>query len=305
MVDNFEKFHDFIWQNGEMVNPRDAKVSVMSHTMHYGSGFFEGIRAYQTVDGKTAIFRLDEHVDRLFNSARLYYIDVPFEKEVIRQAIIDVVRENKFTNCYIRPLVYVSEGFNTISITDSVKVNVMVSAWQLGKAVETVTLSVSSYRRMMSSQTPMQAKAIGNYMNSMLIRNEAKEKGDTDGIALDMDGYVSEVSTANIFLIKEGVAYTPDMSSSILNGLTRQSAITMLEDKGVKVVERKIARDELYYADEVFITGTASEIKVCTRIDRLEVGNGNYPIAASLAKQFKDVVCGKEEKYLKWLTYVN
>lgn len=305
MIDNFEKFHDYIWQNGEMVNPRDAKVSVMSHTMHYGSGFFEGIRAYQTVDGKTAIFRLDEHVDRLFNSARLYYIDVPFEKEVIRQAIIDVVRENKFTNCYIRPLVYVSEGFNTISITDSVKVNVMVSAWQLGKAVETVTLSVSSYRRMMSSQTPMQAKAIGNYMNSMLIRNEAKEKGDTDGIALDMDGYVSEVSTANIFLIKDGVAYTPDMSSSILNGLTRQSAITMLEDKGIKVVERKIARDELYYADEVFITGTASEIKVCTRIDRLEVGNGNYPIATNLAKQFKDVVCGKEEKYLNWLTYVD
>lgn len=305
MVDNFEKFHDYIWQNGEMVNPCDAKVSVMSHTMHYGSGFFEGIRAYQTVDDKTAIFRLDEHVDRLFNSARLYYIDVPFEKEVIRQAIIDVVRENKFTNCYIRPLVYVSEGFNTISITDSVKVNVMVSAWQLGKAVETVTLSVSSYRRMMSSQTPMQAKAIGNYMNSMLIRNEAKEKGDTDGIALDMDGYVSEVSTANIFLIKDGVAYTPDMSSSILNGLTRQSAITMLDDKGIRVVERKIARDELYYADEVFITGTASEIKVCTRIDRLEVGNGNYPIATNLAKQFKDVVCGKEEKYLNWLTYVD
>ncbi len=304
MSQHLAKFRDYIWYNGQMLAPEKCTVNVMAHTLHYGSGFFEGIRAYKTADGRVAIFRLQEHVERLINSARMYYIDCPYSKQQICEAIITLVRENKFENCYIRPLIFVSEGFNTISITNDTKVNLIISSWQLQASLPTVSLSVSSYRRMMSSQTPMQAKAIGNYMNSMLIRNEAKAKGDSDGIALDMDGYVSEVSTANIFLVKDGIVYTPDMSSSILNGLTRQAVITILQDANYQVVERKIARDELYISDEIFITGTASEVKVCTHIDRLVVGNGDTPVADFVKDEYQKAISGKSEKYQKWLTYV-
>ncbi len=258
-MSKFDRFRDYIWFNGEMLKPEDAKVSVMAHSMHYGSGFFEGIRAYETKNG-TAIFRLEEHVERLIKSARFYEIDSPYTKEEISEAIIKTVKENKFKGCYIRPLIFLGEGFNTISVTDEISVNLMVSCWELAPSGHSCTLSVSSYRRLMSSQVPMQAKSIANYANSMLIRNEAKRKGDTDGIALDMQGYVSEASTANVFLVKNNVIYTPDNSSSILDGLTRQSIITIAKDLGYEVVERKVSRDELYVADEIFITGTASEV---------------------------------------------
>ncbi len=302
--DTFDKFRKYIWLNGEMLNPKDARLSVMSHTLHYGSGFFEGIRSYKTKENQTVIFRLEEHVERLINSAKMYYVKVPYTKEEIIKAIEEVVSKNEFDACYIRPLVFLSEGFNTISITDETKINLMVSAWELKAKASTVTLSVSSYRRVMSSQTPMQAKAIGNYMNSLLIRNEAQKKGTTDGIALDMDGYVSEVSTANIFLVKDKVVFTPDLSSSILNGLTRLSVIEILKNSGYEVVERKIARDELYLADEVFITGTASEVKICTKIDDIEVGNGHYPISMFAKNTFKAVVAGENNKYAHWLHHV-
>ncbi len=302
-MSKFDRFRDYIWYNGEMLRPEDAKASVMSHSMHYGSGFFEGIRAYETKNG-TAIFRLEEHVDRLIKSARFYEIDSPYTKEEISDAIIKVVKENKFKACYIRPLIFLGEGFNTISVTDDISVNLMVSCWELAPAGHTCTLSVSSYRRLMSSQVPMQAKSIANYANSMLIRNEAKRKGDTDGIALDMQGYVSEASTANVFLVKNNVIFTPDNSSSILDGLTRQSIITIAKDLGYEVVERKIGRDELYVADEIFITGTASEVKVCTHIDGMAVGNGKTPISERLQEEFTKIALGENDKYKEWLTYV-
>ncbi len=304
MIDNFDKYRNFIWYNGEFVDPRDAKLSVMSHTLHYGSGFFEGIRAYTTNDNQIVIFRLKEHVKRLIDSAKVYYVDVPYTQEEIEQAIIDVVKINEFKSCYIRPLVFLSEGFRTISITDDIKVNLMVSAWEVPLSDNEITLSVSSYRRMMSSQTPMQAKAIGNYMNSLLIRREAIQKGDDDGIALDMDGYVSELSTANIFLVKDNQVITPDLSSSILNGLTRLTVITLLKDLGYEVIERKIARDELYYADEIFVTGTASEVKICNTVDNIKVGSGNYNVSKLIKKEVKLVVSGQKEQYMDWLTYV-
>ncbi len=304
-MDNFARFRDAIWYNGEFVKPQDATVSTMAYTMHYACGFFEGIRSYKTTDGGVAIFRLEEHMERLIASARFYGVEVPYTVEELCKAAIETVKVNKFEGCYIRPLVFVGEGFNTISFSDNLSRNVIIAAWELDKpASNTVTLSVSSYRRLMSSQVPMQAKATSNYMNSILIRNEAKEKGDTDGIALDMQGYVSEASTANIFLIKDGVVITPDLSSSVLNGLTRQSVITIAKDLGYEVVERKVARDELYTADEVFITGTASEVKVCTNIDKMKIGKGSYPISERLAKEFFQIARGENEAYKGWLTYV-
>lgn len=303
-MSKFDKFRDYIWYNGELVKPEDAKLSVMAHTMHYGSGFFEGIRGYKTVDGKTAIFRLEEHAKRLVNSVKLYNIEMPFSKEEIMKACLQVVKENKFDDCYIRPLYFLGEGFSTIEITEETAPNMMVSAWELDYRKSAVKLSVSSHRRFMSSQAPMQAKAIGNYMNSWLIREEAYRKGDHDGIALDMQGYVSEVSTANIFIVKDGVIITPDMSSSILNGITRQSVITIAKDLGYEVIERKVARDELHLADEIFITGTASEVKSCSHLDSRVVGNGEYPISEKLAKVFFEAVRGENENYKGWLTYV-
>lgn len=312
-MSNFEKFRKYIWYDGKLVAPEDATLSVMAHTLHYGSGFFEGIRAYKTGSGKVAIFRLKEHVDRLINSCKVYYVDLPYTKEEIMEAIKSVVRENDFEDCYIRPLVFIGEGFNTITITDDLKIHLMISAWELKGGNDSYTLSISSYRRFMSSQVPMQAKAIGNYMNSTLIRAEAKRKGDTDGIALDMQGYISEASTSNIFLVKDNVIYTPDLSSSILNGLTRQTVITIAKNLGYEVCERKIARDELYLADEVFLTGTASEVKYVTEIDKIKVGNsnGNYPISNELINAFKSCVrtgCVETSDidfvYTKWLDYV-
>ncbi len=308
-MNNFDRFRDVIWCNGEFVQPQDATVSVMAYTMHYACGFFEGLRAYKTVDGGVAIFRLDEHIERLIQSAKFYGLEFPFTKEQLCQATIDVVKKNNFTDgCYIRPLMYIGEGFNTISFSENLSKNIIIAAWELEKAADTVTLSVSSYRRLMSSQVPMQAKATSNYMNSILIRNEAKAKGDSDGIALDMQGYVSEASTSNIFLVKDGVVYTPDLSSSVLNGLTRQSVITIAKNLGYEVVERKIARDELYCADEIFVTGTASEVKVCTHVDKMEIGKGSYPISKKLAEEFFKIARGENptnnETYKGWLTYV-
>ncbi len=300
----FDRFRDYIWLNGELLKPEDARVSVMAHSMHYGTGFFEGIRAYETTDGEVAIFRLEEHVERLIRSARYYDIDSPYTKEEITNAIIETVKANKFRGCYIRPLIYLGEGFNTISITDEISKNMMVSCWELAKTDSSCTLSVSSYRRLMSSQVPMQAKAISNYANSVLIRNEAKKKGDTDGIALDMQGYVSEASTANIFLVRNNTIFTPDNSSSILDGLTRQTIITIAKDLGYEVVERKIARDELYVADEVFITGTAAEVKVVTHIDGMQIGTEENPVSDRLQSEFTKIVHGENEKYKDWLTYV-
>ncbi len=307
-MNNFERFRDVIWYNGEFVKPEDAKVSVMAYSMHYACGFFEGIRAYKTADGKVAIFRLEEHIERLIQSAKFYGLKFPFSKEELCQATIDVVKKNNFEGCYIRPLMFIGEGFNTISFSENLSKNIIIAAWELDKTPDTVTLSVSSYRRLMSSQVPMQAKATSNYMNSILIRNEAKEKGDSDGIALDMQGYVSEASTANLFLVRDGVIYTPDLSSSILNGLTRQSVITIAKNLGYEVVERKVARDELYMADEMFITGTASEVKVCTHVDKIQIGNGEYPISNRLASEFFKVARNEnaenKELYKDWLTYV-
>ncbi len=304
-MNNFDRFRDVIWYNGEFIQPEDATVSVMAYTMHYACGFFEGIRAYKTADGGVAIFRLEEHIARLMQSAKFYGLEFPFTKEELCQATIDVVAKNNFTEgCYIRPLMYIGEGFNTISFSENLSKNIIIAAWELAEAPKTVTLSVSSYRRLMSSQVPMQAKATSNYMNSILIRNEAKAKGDTDGIALDMQGYVSEASTANIFLVKDGVIFTPDLSSSVLNGLTRQSVITIAKNLGYEIVERRIARDELYTADEVFITGTASEVKICTEIDKLKVGNGEYSVSEKLAKEFFKIARGEDKAYEGWLTYV-
>ncbi len=307
-MNNFDRFRDVLWYNGEFVKPENATVSVMAHSLHYACGFFEGIRAYKTFDGQVAIFRLEEHIERLINSAKFYGVEFPYSQEELCKATIEVVKQNRFDNCYIRPLMFIGEGFNTISVTDDMSKNVIISAWELDKSADSVTLSVSSYRRLMSSQVPMQAKATSNYMNSILIRNEAKAKGDSDGIALDMQGYVSEASTSNIFLVKDGIIYTPDLSSSVLNGLTRQSVITIAKNLGYEVVERKIARDELYIADEVFVTGTASEVKVCTHVDKMQVGKGNYPVSNQLATEFFKIARGEQvennEKYKGWLTYV-
>ncbi len=302
MNDFFNKFGNYIYLNGEMLKPDKAKTSVMSHALHYATGVFEGVRAYKTKDGQVIIFRLEDHAIRLINSAKLYNINFDLSVNEVKQIIIDTVKANEFEECYIRPLIFLSEGFNTISITDKIKVNFMVACWPLNGNDSDMKVSFSSYARLHSSQVPMQAKAISNYMNSILIRTEAKNNGYDDSIALDINGYVSELSTSNIFIVKDGVVITPDLSSSILNGLTRISVIKILKDEGYTVVERKVARDEIAIADEIFVTGTACEIKRIVQVDNFIYQKDD--VANLLKNKFRKIVTAEDENYLEWLEYV-
>ena len=298
------KYGKVIWMDGNFVKPEDAVVNVMSHVIHYGSGLFEGIMAYNTPDG-VSIFRLDEHIDRLFYSAKMYYYKIPYTKAEIKQAIIDTVKTNGFKGCYIRPSIFMGEGWNAIDITDDVKVHVTISSWELNNFLKKdVELCISSIRRFSAQMVPMQAKAASNYMNSYLIRNEAHDRGYSDGIALDSNGYISETSSANIFMVRDNVVYTPSLACSVLNGLTRKSVITLLKDMGTEVNEVFITRDEIHQASEIFICGTASEIKAVKSIDGIQIGDGNYPLVEMLIKEYNSITRGNSEKYKGWLTNV-
>lgn len=304
-IDKVEK----IWMNGKLVNWDDAKIHVLSHVVHYGSCLFEGARCYKTRKGP-AIFRLKAHTDRLFNSCKIYRMEIPYTKEEINQAIIDLIKISNLDGCYIRPVVY--RGYEQLGVDPtSCPVDVCIAVWRWGaylgpEALENgVPVCISSWNRMAPNTMPVMAKSGANYMNAQLIKLEAKEHGYVEGIALDVFGFVSEGSGENVFIVRDGTLITPPFSSSILPGITRNTVILLALDMGIKVIEQTIPREALYIADEVFFTGSAAEITPINSIDKVKVGDGKRgPITKRLQEKFFAVVGGEEEDKHNWLTYV-
>jgi len=281
-----------IWMDGQMVDWRDAKIHVLSHTLHYGCGAFEGVRAYKTEQG-TAIFRLQEHTERLFNSAKILRMNIPFTQDQVNEAQRAVVRENNLESGYIRPLTWIGDKKLGVSPKGNT-IHVMVAAWTWGAYLgeegmkRGIRVKTSSYTRHHVNITMTQAKAVSNYTNSILANMEVTDEGYDEALLLDTSGFVSEGAGENIFVVKSGVIYTPDLSAGALNGITR---------------------DEVYIADEAFFTGTAAEVTPIRELDRIELGKGNYvgsrgPITEKIQSAFFDIVNGRNPKYAHWLTQV-
>lgn len=299
----------FIWLDGKMVPWREANVHVLTHTLHYGMGVFEGVRAYETDNGP-AIFRLQEHTDRLFNSAHIMQMALPFSKEEINQAQLAAVKENNLPHAYLRPMVfYGSEAMGLRATGLSVRVVVAAWEWPSYMAPEALELGIkvrtSSFTRHHVNIAMCKAKANGNYINSMLALNEALSAGADEALLLDPEGYVAEGSGENIFIVRDGVIYTPELTSC-LDGITRRTLIELAEDQGYKVVEKRITRDEVYICDEAFFTGTAAEVTPIRELDGRQLGKGRRgPVTEKLQEIYFDVVRGKLPQYEHWLTYVN
>jgi branched-chain amino acid aminotransferase len=297
-----------IWMDGELVPWREAKVHVLTHSLHYGMGVFEGVRAYNT-DRGTAIFRLEEHTRRLFGSAHIMMMKVPWDRETINAAQITAVRENQLDSAYIRPMFfYGAEGMGLRA--DNLKVHAVVAAWEWGSYLgadnmeKGIRIKTSSYTRHHVNITMCKAKATGNYINSMLALNEALQSGYDEAMLLDDHGFVAEGSGENIFIVHDGVLYTPDTSSA-LEGITRSSIMELARDLGLTVREKRISRDEVYLADEAFFTGTAAEVTPIREVDNRVIGNGGRgPLTEQLQTLYFDVVHGRVEKYSDWLTVV-
>ena len=299
-----------IWMDGQMVEWRDAKIHVLTHTLHYGCGAFEGVRAYKGDNGVTSIFRLEEHTNRLFNSAKILRMVIPFTKEQVNQAQIDVIRENKLESGYLRPLTWVGDRKLGVS-TKGNDIHLMVAAWPWGAYLgeegmkRGIRTKISSYTRHHVNITMTQAKAVSNYTNSILANREATDDGYDEAILLDASGFVSEGAGENIFVIKDGVIYTPDLSAGALNGITRNTVLHICKDLGLELVQKRITRDELYIADEIFFTGTAAEVTPIREVDRVEIGIGSRgPITEKVQSAFFDIVNGRNPKYAHWLTAV-
>ena len=297
-----------IWFDGEMVPWRDAKIHVLTHTLHYGMGVFEGVRAYDAEKG-TAIFKLQEHTDRLFRSAHIMKMDMPFDKETLNAAHLAVVKENNLHEAYLRPMVfYGSEGMGLRA--DNLKTHVIVAAWswpsymspeakELGIKVRT-----SSYTRHHVNITMCKAKANGNYINSMLALNEALESGCEEALLLDNEGYVAEGSGENIFIIREGIMFTPELTSC-LDGITRRTIFSFAQELGLEVREKRITRDEVYVADEAFFTGSAAEVTPIREYDDRQIGSGvRGPITEKIQALYFDYVQGRRADHSEWLAHV-
>ncbi|RPI18998.1 MAG: branched-chain amino acid transaminase [Ignavibacteriae bacterium] len=297
-----------IWMNGEFVDWADAKIHVLSHVVHYGSSFFEGIRCYKTKAG-SAIFRLDEHTKRLINSAKIFRAEIPYSHEEINQGIIDTILVNNLDACYIRPIAY--RGFDDLGVNPlNNPVDLTIAAYEwgsyLGKgAIETgIDVCVSSWRRSAPNSMPTMAKIGGAYMNSQLIKMEAIVNGYSEGIALDLNGYVSEGSGENVFVVYEGTIFTPQISNSILAGVTRKSVIELARNMGYEVKETNIMREMLYIADEMFFSGTAAEVTPIRSVDKSIIGNGiPGKITKELQSAFYDIVENGNDKF-NWLTFI-
>lgn len=298
-----------IWMDGQLVDWRDAKVHVLTHTMHYGCGTFEGLRAYKTDKG-TAIFRLQEHTDRLFNSAKILRMTIPFTKEQVNAAQCEVVRSNQLESGYIRPLAWLGSEKLGVSPKGN-KVHLMVAAWTWGAYLGAegmergIRIKTSSYTRHHVNITMTQAKTVSNYTNSILANMEATDDGYDEALLLDAAGFVSEGAGENLFIIKDGVVYTPDLSAGALNGITRNTVLHICADLGIEVVQKRITRDEVYIADEAFFSGTAAEITPIRELDRLPIGAGSRgPVTQRIQQAFFDIVNGRNPKYAHWLTLV-
>ncbi|NQV39853.1 MAG: branched-chain amino acid transaminase [Nitrosopumilus sp.] len=298
-----------IWMNGKLVPFKDAKVHVLTHALHYSTSIFEGIRCYNTPSG-SAIFRLPEHVDRLFKSAKLYSMKMQFSKKIISDAIIKTVKVGGLKESYIRPLAYYGYGTMGLTpITNKVDVSISCWEWKMGESkagkFSGAKCKVSSWTKIDSRSQPMQAKAASNYANAALARMEALENGYDEAIMLNYQGKVAEGSAENIFIIKDDIIQTPPLSAGGLEGITRDSIIRIIEKNGGFVIEQDLERDDLYNADEIFMTGTAAEVKSVTQIDKVKIGNGKMGnITKALQKSFTDVVMGKDERFLPWLTFI-
>ncbi len=298
-----------IWMNGKLVPFKDAKVHVLTHALHYSTSIFEGIRCYNTPKG-SAIFRLEEHVDRLFMSAKMYSMKMEFSKKEISDAIIKTVKASGLNECYIRPLAYY--GYGTMGLTPTAnKVDVSIACWEwkMGESkagkFSGAKCKISSWVKIDSRSQPMQAKAASNYANAALARVEALEDGYDEAIMLNSQGKVSEGSAENIFVVKENMIKTPPLTAGILEGITRDSVIQIIEENGGFVDEGDLERDDLYSADEVFMTGTAAEVKSVAQIDRVKIGTGQIGrVTKALQKSFMDTAMGKDERFLSWLTYI-
>jgi branched-chain amino acid aminotransferase len=295
--------------DGEMVPWREAKVHVLTHTLHYSMGVFEGVRAYETRRG-TAIFRLHDHTDRLFNSAHILGMRMPFDKETISRAQQTVVRENQLKSAYIRPMCfYGAEGMGLRA--EGLRVHCMIAAWEWGSYLgkenleKGIRVKTSSFTRHHVNITMCKAKANGNYMNSMLALHEVARDGYDEALLLDTEGFVAEGSGENIFIVKDNVLYTPDLTSA-LDGITRRTIITLAEELGLKVREKRISRDEVYIADEAFFTGTAAEVAPIRELDNRAIGAGRRgPVTERLQITFFDLVLGRRDDHKDWLTYID
>ena len=298
-----------IWMDGEFVEWKDANISVLSHVVHYGTSVFEGIRAYENENG-VGVFRLKEHVQRLFDSAKIYKIDIPFTQEEIEEAILETLRVNDLGACYIRPIVF--RGYGELGVNPlGCPVNVVIAAWEWGSYLgeegmaNGVDIGVSSWRKPAPDTFPALAKCGANYMNSQLAKLEAIDNGFDEAIMLDYEGHVSEGSGENIFLVEGEKLFTPAMSSSNLKGITRDSIMTIARDLGHEVVEEVISRERLYSANEVFFTGTAAEVTPIRSIDHRQIGIGKRgPISEKIQTAFFDIVEAKVEDKYNWLSYI-
>ncbi len=299
----------YIWMDGKLVEWDNAKIHINSHVIHYGTGVFEGLRCYKTPKG-SVIFRLKEHTDRLFNSAKIYRMDIPFSKGEINQATIELIKANEQEECYIRPLVY--RGYNELGVNPfNCPVNVAISTFYWGAYLGSgstekgVDVMVSSWNRMAPNTFPAMAKTCANYMNSQLIKMEAIKYGFVEGIALDVYGFVSEGSGENIFVVKDNKIYTPPLHATVLPGITRDSVIKIARDLGYEVHEAKFLREFLYIADEVFFTGSAAEITPIGTIDKITIGKGGVgEITKQIQKHFFGIINGEINDKYGWLTPV-
>jgi branched-chain amino acid aminotransferase len=299
-----------IWMDGALVEWRDAKIHVLTHTLHYGCGAFEGVRAYQQADGTAAIFRLKEHTERLFNSAKILRMKLPFTQEQVMAAQCEVVRVNALPSCYIRPLTWIGSERLGVSPKGNT-VHLMIAAWPWGAYLgeeglrRGIRVKTSSYTRHHVNITMTQAKAVSNYTNSILANMEATEDGYDEALLLDVSGFVSEGAGENLFVVKDGRVYTPDLSAGALNGITRNTVFAICQDLGLELKEKRITRDEIYICDEAFFTGTAAEVTPIRELDRIELGAGERgPITEKIQSAFFDIVNGRNSKYAAWLTRV-
>ena len=298
-----------IWMNGKLVPFKNAKVHVLTHALHYSTSIFEGIRCYDTPEG-SAIFRLPEHVERFFNSAKMYAMKMPYSKKKINDAIIKTVKASKLKQCYIRPLAYYGYGTMGLTPTNN-KVDISISCWEwkMGESkagkFSGAKCKISKWIRIDSKSQPMQAKSAANYSNAALARMEAINAGYDEAIMLNNKGHVAEGSAENIFVVKNGKITTPSLDSDILNGITRDSAIKLLKSKKIKVTEKNLKISELLSADEIFMTGTAAEVKSVTRVDKTKIGNGKIgDVTKELQEIFMDTVMGKNKKFRSWLRFI-
>lgn len=299
----------FIWMNGKFVPWEDAKIHICAHVIHYGTGVFEGLRCYKTPRG-SAIFRLQDHTERLFNSAKIYRMEIPFTKEEINRTIVELIKKNELEECYIRPIVY--RGYNELGVNPfSCPVEVALITWKWGKylgpeALEKgVDVMVSSWNRMAPNTFPAMAKTCANYMNSQLIKMEAVTYGFVEGIALDVSGFVSEGSGENIFAVRNSIIYTPPLHATILPGITRDTVITLARELGYEVRETSMLREFLYLVDELFFTGSAAEITPIRSVDKITIGSGKSgPVTKRLQEEFFALIEGQKPDRYHWLTFV-